>query len=248
MATKESIIDTLRDDKEYYTGIGRQYMSNSDISNLISNPSLYGVQQGDSLPFLQGRLFHTLILEPEKAAAMISKAVDVASRNTKVYKEASEDAGGEMLLLNKEVLATERMVSTMLGNMDFFDLIRDDNNVYEQPAIGNIMGHDFKGKADIITNDYVIDLKTTGNIRKFKWSAKMYGYNSQAYIYQKLFGKPMKFLVVDKTTLELGMFDPSTDFIGEGQDRVEEGLRVYAQFYGDNPTSSIEDYYIYDKL
>jgi len=244
----ENVIELLRNDQEYYTGIGRQYMSNSDIGTLLTNPKNYGAVQEDCLPFLQGRLFHTAILEPDKARVMISKAVDVASRNTKAYREASIAAGGEMLLLTKEVNAVEKMVKSMLGQLDFYDLIRDDNNLYEQPAIGNIMGHQFKGKADILADGYVIDLKTTGNLDKFKWSARTYGYDSQAYIYQKLFGKPMKFLVVDKTTFELGMYDPSSDFLGRGEDRVEEGLRIFNQFYGDEPTHSIEDYYRYDTL
>lgn len=246
--SEDNIIELLRNDDEYYRGVGRQYMSNSDINTLLTNPKQYGAIQEDCLPFLQGRLFHTAILEPAKAKLMINKAVATSSRNTKAYREAVEHADGEMLLLAREVDAVEKMCREMLANVDFFDLIRDDNNLYEQPAIGTLMGHQFKGKADIITNDYVIDLKTTGNIRKFKWSARTYGYNSQAYIYQKLFGKPMKFLVVDKNTFELGMFDPSADFIGQGRDRVEEGLRVYKEFFGDDATQSIDDYYIYDTL
>ncbi len=242
------IIDLLRDDNEYYKGAGRRFMSNSDINTLITNPAEYGAVQEDCLPFLQGRLFHTAILEPEKASVMISKAVDVASRNTKVYKEASAEADGEMLLLTKEVEAVEKMCKKMLGNIDFYELIRAENNVYEQPAVGMIQDVMFKGKADILADDCVIDLKTTGNINKFKWSAKTYGYNSQAYIYQKLFGRPMKFLVIDKTTLELGMYEPSSDFLGQGQDRVEEGLRVYNKFYSQQATHDINNYYRYDTL
>mgnify|MGYP003654657678 CR=1 FL=1 len=248
MPSNQEVIDLLRIDKEYYTGIGRNYFSNSDIGVLLNNPRMYGVPQEEILPFLMGRLFHTAILEPDKARMMIAKAVDVGSRNTKAYREAVSQGDGSMLLLTKEIKAVETMVKSMLGNMDFFDLIRGDNVIYEQPAIGVIMGQEFKGKADIITDDYVIDLKTTGSIEKFKWSAKTYGYDSQAFIYQKLFGKPMKFLVVDKTTFELGMYDPSSEFLTRGQDRVEEGLRVHAQFFGDNPTHNIDEYYRYDNL
>jgi hypothetical protein len=244
----KDIIDILRDDAEYYRGAGRKFMSNSDIGTLLNNPADYGKEQEDCLPFLQGRLFHTAMLEPNKAKAMISKAVDVASRNTKVYKEASADLGGEMLLLTKEVAQVEAMCKKMLGNLDFYDLIRADTNVYEQPAVGMIQDKMFKGKADILADDCVIDLKTTGNINKFKWSARTYGYDSQAYIYQKLFGRPMKFLVIDKTTLELGMYDPSSEFLTQGMDRVEQGLDVWNKFYSPEATHSIDTYYRYDTL
>ena len=47
----------------------------------------------------------------------------------------------------------------------------------------------WKGKADIINHEekLIIDLKTTADIEKFRWSASKYNYDSQAYIYSKLF-------------------------------------------------------------
>ena len=38
----ETIIKKLKDDKEYYGGIGKNYLSNSDIGALLSNPKEYG--------------------------------------------------------------------------------------------------------------------------------------------------------------------------------------------------------------
>ncbi len=61
--------------------------------------------------------------------------------------------------------------------------------LYEEPCRTNFVGNTWKGKADII-NHYeklVIDLKTTGDIDKFKWSAQKFNYDSQAYIYRTFF-------------------------------------------------------------
>ena len=44
----EEIINLLRDDKEYYGGIGKQYLSNSDIGVLLSNPKDYGKYRADN--------------------------------------------------------------------------------------------------------------------------------------------------------------------------------------------------------
>ena len=71
----ETIIKKLKDDKEYYGGIGKNYLSNSDIGALLSNPKEYGVQKEDNVNFAKGRLFHHLILEPEKVQDW--NAVDV---------------------------------------------------------------------------------------------------------------------------------------------------------------------------
>ena len=132
----------------------------------------------------------------------------------------------------------------MMGNLDMYDLIRNPENIYELPAIAEIEGKMWKGKADIITADKVIDIKTTGNIDKFKWSANDYNYDSQAYIYQELFGKPLIFLVIDKTTHALGIFRPSEDFIRRGELKVERAIEVYSKFFSEDAQHTIEDYFI----
>ena len=240
------IIDKLRDDANYYGAVGRQYLSNSDIKVLLEDPSRYGIPTLDNPAFAGGRLFHQLILEPEKAANVV--CVDAASRNTKKYKEACADANVPFMLLCKEQENIKRLTDTMLGNLDFFDAIRADGNVYEEPAVGTIMGKQFKGKADILGTDRIIDLKTTGNLDDFKWSARKYGYDSQAYIYQSLFGKPLVFFAIDKKTGRMGMYETSEDFIRRGRDKVERAIEVYDRFFGADATHNIETFYIKETL
>ena len=57
----------------------------------------------------------------------------------------------------------------------------------KQPEITELEGQMWKGKADIVNHDekLIIDLKTTADITKFKYSASKYNYDSQAYIYRK---------------------------------------------------------------
>ena len=72
------VIELLRDDKEYYGGVGKQYLSNSDIGTLLKTPEQFGVSRPDNKNFAEGRYFHQLILEPEKAEDVVW--VDCASR------------------------------------------------------------------------------------------------------------------------------------------------------------------------
>ena len=240
------IIDKLRDDANYYGAVGRQYLSNSDIKVLLEDPSRYGIPTLDNPAFAGGRLFHQLILEPEKAANVV--CVDAATRTTKKYKQACADANVPFMLLCKEQENIKRLTDTMLGNLDFFDAIRADGNVYEEPAVGTIMGKQFKGKADILGTDRIIDLKTTSNLDDFKWSARKYGYDSQAYIYQSLFGKPLVFYAIDKKTGRMGMYETSEDFIRRGRDKVERAIEVYDRFFGADATHNIETFYIKETL
>mgnify|MGYP003654253703 FL=1 len=239
-------IETLRNDEEYYSGIGRKYLSNSDIGKLLGNPKEFGVPQDDNINFAKGRHFHQMILEPEKAKNV--RHVDASTRSTKLYKNFLEETGLPFCMLTKEKEGIEENVKTMLGNFEFYQSIRAEGNLYEEPAIGEIKGLMWKGKADIITKDCIIDLKTTGNINDFKWSARKYNYDSQCYIYQTLFGKPLVFYAIDKGSNMLGMFTPSEDFISRGEEKVERAIEVYKKFFIDDAPKKIDDYYINDVI
>ena len=94
----------------------------------------------------------------------------------------------------------------------------------------------------------LIDLKTTSNIKDFKYSARKYNYDSQAYIYQQLFDKPLIFYVVDKITLQLGIFNPTLDFLEKGKYKVEKAVEVYNDFFAEGSVKSIDDFVIKEEL
>ena len=242
----EEIINLLRDDKEYYGGIGRQYLSNSDIGVLLSNPKDYGKYRADNKSFSDGRYFHQLILEPDKALDF--KFVDTGTRLTKEYKEFIKENNLPFCMLKKEKDEIENLVRVMTGNLRFFEQIYKDGNQYEVPSIKEIQGMMWKGKADIITDECIIDLKTTSDINKFKWSAKSYNYDSQCYIYQQLFGKPLVFYVVDKLSQQLGIYTPTENFILGGEQKVVKAIEIHRKYFGGNPTDNINNHFIEEDL
>lgn len=241
---QDTIIEKLKDDAEYYGKFGKQYLSNSDIGTLLSNPLDFGRQQDDNVNFHKGRYFHQLILEPEKASKV--PFVDVSSRTTKAYKEQAING---IIMLRKEGIEIEECVQAMMSNLPFFEGIRQDDNQYEVPSVKEIHGVMWKGKADIVCSDKLIDLKTTGNINEFKWSAKKYNYDSQCFIYQKLFGRPLEFYVVDKGSKQLGIFKPTDEFLSRGEQKVIRAVEIYNKFFNkETSTENIMDYYIEDLL
>ena len=249
---KKNIIEILKDDNEYYNGIGRQYLSNSDIGTLLKNPRDFGKKLEDSKEFAMGRYFHQLFLEPSKAEEW--DFIDVSSRATKKYKEYVEELKSNstrernFALLQKEKEEVHKWVEAMKLNDDFLEHITDSKNKYEVPMIKEIQGELWKGKADIVGNDFIFDLKTTSSIFDFKWNARKYNYDSQAYIYQELFGKPMVFLVIDKSSLVMGFFSVSDESLERGKQKVARAIEIYRKFYGDNPTEDINQYYLYEEI
>ena len=225
---KENVIEKLRDDEHYYGDFGKKYLSNSDIKALLTNPLALGKPSEPRPAFLVGGYFHTAILEPDKLKKY--RVIPSSTRNTKAYKEMSN---GELCLLQHEVDAIELLSDTMLANDVCKGLIRDSNTEYETPAIAKIEGEMWKGKADIVNHNekLVVDLKTTADITRFKWSASKYNYDSQAYIYRMLFGYDMLFIVIDKNTHQLGLFDCSAEFYEKGKDKVQRAVEAYKLFY-----------------
>ena len=219
----------LRDDKHYYGEYGQQFLSNSNISTLMTNPLALHEPKPSSPAFLVGGYFHTAILEPHKLKSF--KIVEASNRNTKVYKEVSD---GEMCLLKSEADHVNLMTDVMLDNDVCRGLIQGGNVEYETPSVTELFGNKWKGKADIINHDekLIIDLKTTADIEKFRWSASKYNYDSQAYIYSKLFhGYEFLFMVIDKKTHQIGLFDCSPQFYERGAKKVEDASEQYDLFF-----------------
>ena len=221
----KKIIDKLKQDEHYYGDYGKQFLSNSDISILLKNPKMLREPKPKTSAMVVGGYFHTAILEPGKLKSF--KVIESSTRNTKKYKEMSD---GEICLLQHEADKIQLMTEVMMDNNICRGLIKGD---FEVPGVAELFGNKWKGKADIINHEekLVIDLKTTSDIDRFRWSASKFNYDSQAYIYSNLFGYEMLFIVIDKETHQIGLFDCSPDFYKAGEDKVRKASDAYDLFY-----------------
>ena len=228
---EKQILKKLKNDEDYYGEFGNQFLSNSHVGRLLKDPLNVFKPSKPSPAFLIGGYFHTCILEPDKLKKY--KVVKSTTRNTKQYKDV---AGGELCLLQQEVDMIELMRDKVMANDICADLIMGTDgklNDYEVPMITELFGQTWKGKADIVNHNekLIIDLKTTADINKFQYSANKFNYDSQAYIYSKLFGYEFLFIVIDKSTHQIGMFDCSSKFYERGEDKVRRASEAYDLFY-----------------
>jgi len=235
---KEKILQKLKNDEDYYGDFGNQFLSNSHVGKLLKDPLRAFEPSKPSPAFLVGGYFHTCILEPDKLEKF--KVVKSTTRNTKAYKDV---AGGELCLLQHEVDTIELMREKVMANDICKDLIQgrpmskseiSGRSVeYEVPMVTELFSNQWKGKADIVNHEekLIIDLKTTADIDKFQWSASKFNYDSQAYIYSKLFGYEFLFIVIDKNTHQIGVFDCSPQFYERGEEKVRKASEAYDLFY-----------------
>jgi len=229
----QQIISELHSDEKYYGEFGKQFISNSDIDTLINNPSGYGIPASETKDFLFGKAFHELVMIGETTHA---EYVEASNRNTKIYKEAVIKAEKPILLLQKEYDQLMMCVDAVLANEEAVELIKEGNPEYEVPSVGELFpnkeGVLWKGKADIINGDYIVDLKTTSaKLSKFNSHAYQYNYDSQTFVYENLFkGKKMVFLVVEKDSATVGKFDVSAKSYGYGLDKAFSAQENYIKY------------------
>jgi len=246
------ILEKMMDDDFYYGYLGKQALSSSSLKTILKSPKVYlqKLEEGDveTQPLRDGKMFHWSILEPEKFEAV--EIVDVKSRNTKAFHfavaEALAEGAGKEVYTIKEKETALNLREHMLKNDMASSYLQDAE--YEIPAIKMIHGVPFRAKADILKKDKIVDLKTTGDISKFKSSAYAFGYDLQAYLYLQMFpeAKSFEFVVIDKKTFEIGIYTCSEEFLESGKRKLERGIETCKYFFVDN--NDIEQHYIKDML
>jgi len=229
---KEEIITQMYDDDFYYNFLGKNALSSSSLKTLLKSPKTYrnilnyGDPNSDSPALAAGKLVHWMVLESHKIDKL--HFVDVTTKNTKVYKEAKAKYGE--VFLTKERSAAERLTDAVLRNEAALKLLN--NSEFEVPEIQMIEGLAFRGKADIIQGDTIIDLKTTQDLNSFKYSCDKYSYELQAWLYLKLFDKKkFTFLVIDKASTDIGIFETTDEFLARGENKFKQAVDNYKYFF-----------------
>lgn len=245
----QEILANMMDDEFYYQYLGSNALSSSSCSKLLESPKRYldslNERGGESQPLRDGWLFHCKILEPEKWKNI--HFVDVASKASKVYKEALSTHDKVFTL--KEKFNAEDLSEIVLSNSKCVDMLRGART--EVPVIGEIFDIPFRAKADVLGGDYIVDLKTTsGDLQKFRWSADKWNYDMQMYIYCTLFDisyKNFTFVVVDKFSKALGVFECSKEFYESGKHKTQQAINIYKSFFIEKK-KPVGEFYIYDVL
>jgi len=242
---KEQIIALLRSDDNYYGEFGRNFLSNSDLIDLLTDIPSFGKPTEKTVEMLQGTYMHLKLFEPEKFHFFQNDmVVEASSRNTKIYKEAKEESGQDLLLLKGETEILDRICKKAKSNVQFYDEMYAEGNKFEEPNIVELFGNWWKCKADVETAVSIPDFKSTSDINKFARSAYTYNYDSAAYIYEQAFGKRMVFWVGCKKTEQLGRVTCSDEFIEGGKQKVIKATTIYNRFFGPNATEDPNDFVI----
>lgn len=240
---ENKLLELMTEDDFYYGYLGKNALSSSASKMLLQSPKTYKyvTQYGsaESQALRDGWLFHAAILEPHIFESQ--HFVDAKTKASKAYKLAVEQYGRVFTILEKE--KAERLADAFYKNEHAKELLI--NTEFEKPAIGEIFGLPFRGKADVLGANSLVDLKTTQDIKSFQYSAKKYGYDVQAYIYCQLFKKDwrdVRFIAVDKGSLDIGIYNISEQFYFDGEEKTEASCQIYRTFFQEG--LDVNEYYL----
>lgn len=240
------IIERMYDDEFYYGYLGSNALSSSSAKKLLQSPKAYlkslNVNQ-DAQPLRDGRLVHLSVLEPHKIKDL---TIVEGSKATKGFKEAVLDLGSANVYTRSEFNNANKIADAVLKCSEVTSLLQGAE--FEVPQAKMIDGLPFRGKADILKDNVIIDLKTTSDITKFRWSAKHFSYDLQAALYLKMFeADEFIFVVVDKDSKDIMICDCSDEFINNGLVKLDRAIEQYKYFFQDE-IPNLDNYVIHETL
>lgn len=232
------LIKNMYDDDFYYGYMNKASLSSSSCKKLLESKEDYLASLMEEEPtkpnqaFVEGGLFHQMALEPEKASSHI--VVDVGTKRNKIYtqtKESYSDKKEINVYTKKEWDRCKAWQVAVEAHPKFKDIV--DGSVFEVPEVVFVEGIPFRVKGDIVNHgSYLADLKTTRSLEMFREAASNYNYDLQAELYRRAFNvKTFTFVVVDKKTSEVAIFDCSDDFFESGKEKLNKAISNYKKWF-----------------
>jgi hypothetical protein len=129
-----------------------------------------------------GRIFHTLVLQPELVEKTIV-VVDATTRTTNAYKAAVLQYPDKDIVLQHEFDELCRMRDGFHTKALNRSLLKDALLEASCFWVDPIAGLRCKARPDVLASSHLVDIKTTRAIRYFRQDAEAYGYIRQAAWY-----------------------------------------------------------------
>jgi len=234
-ATQE-IITLMYSDEFYFGHLDKTALSQSSLKLILNEPYDYlrklkgrGTEKSDAL--IMGSLVHWGYLEPE---VFYSKKFIEADRITdKAYKSAIAEHGADNVYKAKLGRIAEAYVDT-LNRCDALNNIKAKAEI-EVPAIKMFFDDiPIRGKADLLLEDRVLDLKTTRvNPEKFnKWKIMDMDYDLQAFIYCQLFEVDyFSFIPINKINRSKGIIHCGQEILDSGEEKFYRAMDNYFKYF-----------------
>lgn len=248
----EEILGFMHSDDFYYGKLGTNALSSSMLKNIFDSPNkqLKYLKSADKPTdaLIIGTLTHWAFLEPHKFDS--KHYVEAERINAKNYKEAEEKYGAENVYKEKHRAIAEALTRKLHNNEEIREIRK--NAEIEVPMIRMHDGYAIRGKADLLVDDTIYDLKTgiVSPEDHANWNIKQKHYDLQAYVYMRLFknAKHFKHIYINKQTRDIGIIDLPDHVLDRGRMKFEMALEVYKKVFHNKTLDEVEydlDQYVY---
>lgn len=238
-------------DDFYYGELSRHAVGSSELRNIYGNPQRHLEQmkgkRSNNEALIIGSMAHQCWLEPDKFYENVF--VETERIDSKVYKEAlAQNDPSKVYKIKYKNLA--EWMCRKLDTNEHIRKIRQGAEV-EVPMVTMLNDVPVRGKADLIKNDILYDLKTTMvSPQQFEWKIDELDYDLQAYIYLQLFPycHEFHFICINKHNRAVGDIKVKDEHIERGKEKFDLALRAYFEIFHKRDIDEIEymlDQYIY---
>ena len=233
---KKEIISLMEDDSFYFGNLNNNALSQSSLKTILRNPydylkQLKGKTTKKTDALVMGSLVHWGYLEPEKFYDL--KFIEAERITEKPYKEALAKHREGKVYKAKLGRIAEAYVDS-LNRCDALNDIKKKAQI-EIPAIKMFFEDiPIRGKADLLLDDRVLDLKTTmANPDEFNyWKILNMDYDLQAFIYCQLFERDyFSFIPISKANKSKGLIHCGQDVLDSGEDKFYKAIEIYKEFF-----------------
>jgi len=220
---KKDLIKQMDSDEFYYGYLGENCLSSSAIKQMYKQGSWNYEPVKESPALRDGRLIHLMTLEPNRIKDYIFTG---GTRASKLYKELLTKLSPELVYTVSEFNRCDNIASAVRLDFDAFDIMH--NAEFEIPEIQMIEGLPVRGKADILGDGFIADLKTTSDISRTDEAVLHWSYDIQGALYCDLFGLDNFTIIwVDKKTLEVKVQEFTPQQLEEGREKYLESIKLY---------------------
>ena len=229
--TQEEIIPKMYDDGFYYGYLGQNAMSSSSFKKCLDGYETYVADRDkepdgkEPQPLRDGRLIHLQALEPDRISEL---TIIDSTKGSNLFKNAVKELNSAVVYTQREMNKCIPLADNVRKDFDAYCLI--DEATMETPAIQMVEGIPVRGKADIlrISENHIIDLKTTSDSSGFEEAINHWSYDLQGALYLHLFNcTRFSFIVLDKITGEVSVRELSQSELKRGQEKLTRAIQIF---------------------
>lgn len=220
---------------EDYHG-NKNYLSSSDLKLILQDSYQFYLKHfegaklefGNKLALDLGSYIHSLVLEPEKTDSEF--IVFDGRKQGKKYTEFKEMHPDKIIINDTNAHLAQEIVEAISKHEYAKDMFKDG-----QAEISNfteINGVPIKVRADYLTKDAIIDLKTTSadvDIATFSQTIDKYMYKLSASLYMDAFGgnRDFYFVAAQKNPVNIAVYKLSDLSYRQGQILYKKAIEIY---------------------